>query len=106
MQSFLGIVNYLSHFSSKIASLTGSLRQLVKKGNVFKTEKHHEIAFKAFVNELSSDKLLRYYEPASKPFLECDASSLGAGFTLLQNFSRESDEKVNPKYLSKLLPIA
>ena len=31
MQSFLGIVNYLSHFSSKIASLTGSLRQLVKK---------------------------------------------------------------------------
>ena len=59
MQSFLGIVNYLSHFSSRIASLTGSLRQLVKKGNVFKTEKHHEIAFKAIGNELSSDKLLR-----------------------------------------------
>ena len=40
-------------------------------------------------------------------FLECDASGLGAGFTLLQNFSTESDdEEVNPKYLSELLPIA
>ena len=59
IQSFLEIVKYLSHFSSKIVSLTGSLRQLVKKCNVFKTEKHHEIAFKAIVNELSSDKLLK-----------------------------------------------
>ena len=106
MHSFLGIVNYLSNFISKITSLTGSLRQLVKKGNVFKTEKHHEIAFKAIVNELSSDKLLRYYKSARKIFPECDASGLGAGFTLLQNFSTESDgEEVNPKYLSNLLPI-
>ena len=37
MQSFLGIVNYFSRFSHKIANLTGSLRQLVKKGNVYKT---------------------------------------------------------------------
>ena len=105
MQSFLGIVNYLSHFSSKIAGLTGSLTQLVKKGNVFKTEKCHEIAFKAIVNELSSDKLLRYYEPVRKLFLECDISGLGAGFTLLQSFSTESDDKeVNLKYLLELLP--
>ena len=97
----------MSHFSSKIASLTESLRQLVEKGNVFKTEKHHEIAFKAIANELSSDKLLRYYEPARKHFLECDANGLHASFTLLQNFSTESgDEEVNPKYLSELLPMA
>ena len=71
------------------------------------TEKHHEIAFKAIVNELSSDKLLRYYEPVRKLFLEHDASGLGVAFTLLQNFSTESDdEEVNPKYLSKFLPIA
>ena len=68
---------------------------------------HSGIAFKAMVSELRSEKLLRYYEPARKLFLECDASGLGAGFTLLQYFSTESDdEEVNPKYLSELLPIA
>ena len=34
MQSFLGIVNYLSRFSPKIANLMGSLRPLVEKGNI------------------------------------------------------------------------
>ena len=38
IQLFLGIVNYLSRFSPKIVNLTGSLRQLVRKGNVYKTE--------------------------------------------------------------------
>ena len=88
MQSFLCTIKYLSHFSSKIASLTGS-RQIAKKGNVIKTEKHHEIAFKVIVNELRSDKLLRYYETMRKLFLECDASGLGAGFTLLQNLVQD-----------------
>ena len=48
MQSFLGIVNYLS---PKIANLTGALRQVVKKGNMFKLEHHHDIAFKVIVKE-------------------------------------------------------
>ena len=74
---------------------------------IYITEEHHEIAFKAIVKELSSDKLLRHYEPVRKLFLECDVSGLGVGFRLLQNISTESDdEEVNLKYLSKLLPIA
>ena len=68
---------------------------------MLKTEKCNEIALKAIVNELSSGKLLRYYKPERKLFLECDANGLGAGFTLLQNFSTESDdEQVNPKCLT------
>ena len=64
---------------------------------MFKTEKHHEIAFKAVVSEFSSDKLLRYNELVRKPLLECDISGLDADFALLQNFSTESDEEeVNP----------
>ena len=35
MQSFLGIVNYLSRFSPKIANPTSALRQVIKKGNVY-----------------------------------------------------------------------
>ena len=64
MQSFLGIMNYFSRFSPKIANLTGSLRELVKKGNVYKTEKHHEMAFKVIIKELSNDRVLKYFDPA------------------------------------------
>ena len=39
MQLFLGIANYLTRFIPKIVNLTGSLRPLVKKGSVYKTEK-------------------------------------------------------------------
>ena len=66
MQSFLGIVNYLSRFNPKIANLKGYQRPLVKKGNVYKTEKHHKIAFKAIIKELSNDKVLKYYDSAKK----------------------------------------
>ena len=83
MYSFLGIENYLSRFSPKIVNYTGSLRQLVKKGNIYKTEKHHEIAFKAIIKELSHDRVLKYYDLARKLLLECDISEVGAGFTLL-----------------------
>ena len=76
MQTFLGIVNYLSRFSPKIVNLPGSLRPLVKKGNVYKTEKHHKIAFKAVIKELSNDRLLKYNDLERKLFLECDASGV------------------------------
>ena len=35
LQSFLGIVNYLSRFDSQIANLTHNLGGLLKKGNEF-----------------------------------------------------------------------
>ena len=61
------------------------LAQLVNKENDYKTEKHHEIAFKAIIKELSNVRVLKYYDPARKVFLECDISGVGAEFTLLQN---------------------
>ena len=85
-------MNYWSRFSPKIGNLTGSLRQLVKKGNVYKTEKHHEIAFKAIIKELSNDRILKYYDPSGKLFLECDTSGVGAGFILLMNFSVDLEQ--------------
>ena len=111
MQLFLGIVNNLSRFSPKIANLTRSLRPLVKKENVYKTEKHHKLTFKAIIKELSNDRVLKYYDPARKLFLECDASGVGAGFTVLQNFTvdleQDTDESfLTAEYLANLLPIA
>ena len=110
MQPFLGIVNYLSRFSPKIANLTGSLRQLVKKGNVFKTEKHHKIVFKVIIKEWSNDRVLKYYDPARKLLLQFDASGIDAGFTPFQNFSVDLEQNTDESfltagYLANLLPI-
>ena len=84
---------------------------MVKKGNVYKTEKHHKIAFKAIIKELSNDRVLKYYNPSTNFFLECDASGVGVGFTLLQNFvvdiQDDTDESLlTTEYLTQLLPIA
>ena len=111
IQSFPDIVNYLSRFSTQIANLTGSLRPLVKKGYVYKTEKHHEIAFKAITKDLSNDIILKYYDLARKLFLECDVSGVGVAFALFQNFvvdiQDDTDESLlTIEYLNKLLPMA
>ena len=84
---------------------------MVKKGSVYKTEKHHEIAFKAIIKELSNDRVLKYYDLARKLFLECDTNGVGVGFTLLKNFSvdlePDTDESfLTAEYLANLLPIA
>ena len=43
LQSFLGIVNYLSRFDSQIANLTHNLRALLKKGNEFVWTNVHSV---------------------------------------------------------------
>ena len=92
-------MNYVSRFSPKIANLTGFLRPLVKKGNVYKTEECQEIAFKAIIKELSNDRGLIYYDPAQKLFLECDASGVGAGFILLHNLSVDLEQDTDESFL-------
>ena len=60
LQSFLGIVNYLSRFSPNIAKIMTNLRALLKKGTEFIWHPHHSADFKAIVDELYSPKLLKY----------------------------------------------
>ena len=46
LQSFLGIVNYLSRFNSQIANLTHNLKALLKKGNEFVWTNVHSANFR------------------------------------------------------------
>ena len=47
LQSFLGLVNYLTRYSSQLATLTAPLRELTKKEIVFVWGPEHDIAFQA-----------------------------------------------------------
>ena len=98
LQSFLGMINYLSRFDPKIADLTHRLRSLLKKSNKFIWTDVHSDDFKKLIDIMcNSPKLLRYYRPDLDLYLETDASGVAIGMALLQ--SDENDR-------SSLYPIA
>ena len=98
LQSFHGMINYLSRFEPKIADLTHRLRSLLKKSNEFVWTDAHSDDFKRLIDIMcNSPKLLRYYRPDLDLYLETDASRVAIGMALLQ--SDENDR-------SSLYPIA
>ena len=98
LQSFLGMINYLSRFEPKIADLTHRLRSLLKKSNEFIWTNVHSEDFRKLIEIMcNSPKLLRYYRPDLDLYLETDASGVAIGMALLQ--SEQNDR-------SSLYPIA
>ena len=98
LQSFLGMVNYLSRFDPNIANLMHNLRELLKKGSEPKWTDVHTLDFKKIIEMLCKEgKILKYYKPNLDLFLETDASGKGIGMALLQS---EEDHR------NSLYPIA
>ena len=98
LQSFLGMINYLSQFEPKFADLTHRLRSLLKKSNEFIWTNVHSEDFRKLIDTMcNSPKLLRYYRPDLDLYLETDASGVAIGMALLQ--SEQNDR-------SSLYPIA
>ena len=95
LQSFLGIVNYLSRFSPNIAKMTCNLRALLKKGTEFLWLPGHTTDYKTIVDELCSPKLLKYYDSTKKLYLEVDTSQKAIGMALLQSVQEDSESKVD-----------
>ena len=90
LQSFLGMVNYLSRFNPNIANLTHNLRELLKKGSDPKWTDVHSLDFKKIIETLSSEgKVLKYYRPDLDLYIETDASGKGIGMALLQSENNE-----------------
>ena len=89
LQSFLGIVNYLSRFSPNIAKMTINLCGLLKKGNEFIWQEQHSKDFQAIIHELCSPKLLKYYDSKKDLYLEVNASQKAIGMALLQSVKND-----------------
>ena len=84
LQSFLGMVNYLSRFDPNIANMTHNLRDLLKKGSDLKWTDIHSLDFKRIIETLSKEgKVLKYYRPELKLYIETDGSGKGIGMALL-----------------------
>ena len=95
LQSFLGLVNYLSRFSPNIAKMMCNLRALLKKNTEFLWHPQHSKDFKAIVDELCSPKLLKYYDSKKKLYLEVDSSRKAIGMALMQSVQNEHESEAH-----------
>ena len=104
LQSFLGIVNYLSRFSPNIAKMTCNLKALLRKNTEFLWLPQHSDYFKHIVQELCSPKLLKYYDSTKNLYLEVDASQKAIGNDCEKNII--PDDLLRVAYGSKTLTDA
>ena len=85
VQSFIGMVNYLSNFSARISKLAEPIRDLCKEKVPFNWGPEHDGAFQMIKKEIAAAPILAYYNPKKPTVLQTDASCNRLGACLLQN---------------------
>ena len=85
LQTFLGMIQYLSKFSPRIAELTEPLCDLMKKHAPYAWGPEHNQAFEYIKKEIVQAPILRYYDLKKETVLQTDASIKGFGACLLQD---------------------
>ena len=84
VQSFIGMIIYLSKFSARPSKLSEPIRELSKERVPFNWGPEHREAFDAIKKELVKAPILAYCNP-NKEVLQTDASIKGLGTCLLQH---------------------
>ena len=85
VQSFIGMINYLSKFSARLSKLSEPIQELSKDRVPFNWGLEHREAFDAKKRELVKVPILAYYDPNKETVLQTDTSIKGLGACLLQN---------------------
>ena len=85
VQSFIGMINYLSKFSPRLSNLAEPIRVLSKDKVPFNWGPEHQAAFIQMKKEIASAPVLTYYNPKKQTTLQKDASIKGIGDCLLQD---------------------
>ena len=74
LKTFLGMVQYLSKFSPRIAEIVEPLQDLMKKHAPYAWRPEHNHAFDSIKKEIVQSPILRYYNPKKETVLQTDAS--------------------------------
>ena len=85
LQSFLGMVNYLSRYTPDLATITAPLRDLTEKDTTFVWRPEHQKVYDNVKKAITAASTLAYFD-ANKPVtIQTDASKRGDGATLLRH---------------------
>ena len=85
LQSFLGMINYLSRYTPDLATITAPLRDLTKKDVIFVWGPEHQRAFDNVKEAITTASTLAYCDTNKLITIQTDASKRGVGATLLQH---------------------
>lgn len=96
VQSFLGLTGFFRKFIAEYDTIARPMTQLLKKDAKFIFGNEQQIAFKTLKEKMSSDPVLRLYNPKAVTELHTDATALGFGGCLLQK--QADDGLMHPVY--------
>ena len=85
LQSFIGMVNYLSSYIPHMPDLILNLRNLLKKDSLFQWTETHETEFQLLKRAITKDANLQYFIPKKPVTLQVDVSQVGLVAALLQD---------------------
>ena len=106
LQSFLGMINYLSRFLAFLSDLCAPLQVLLKKGTEFIWTSVHQHAFDQIKLHVSNDVKLQSYD-ANKPlYIKVDTSKKGIGAVILQQNSIVPNTAKSNEIPMNLRPIS
>ena len=104
VQSFIGMINYLSTFSARLSE---PIRELSKERVPFNWGLEHQEAFNVIRKEIVKVPILAYYDPNKETVLQTDASIRGLGTCLMQQgkpvyFTSKALTKTRKGYVANL----
>ena len=105
---FLGMTNYLSRFTTRLASLSAPLHDLCKKDSDFQWHPEHATAFNHIKDEISRVTNLQFYDRSTPVTLQVDASNRGLGVAMLQDgrpvaFANKASTEAERRYSTATL---
>lgn len=100
VQTFLGMVAFYAKFIPNFGVIAAPLNALKRKNAKFVFGKPELHAFEALKEALANPPVLRFYDPSKKVILCTDASSVGIGSVLFQEFA---DGRHPVEYFSRRL---
>ena len=104
LQRFLGMVNYLGKFVPILTKRTTPFCNLLKKDVVFKLQKPELDAIENLKTLVTSAPCLKILDSKLPARLKTDASSVGLGTFLEENYGTVNNEKWHPTgYSSRAL---
>ena len=85
LQSFLGMVTYLSPFIPQLSSHTATLRGLLKTDVEYSWNATYQVAFDKLKSLVCEDTTLKYFNTKKPVTIQVDASGKGLGAALIQD---------------------